>query len=467
MQIKKFEAKDMTAALNLIKKEFGPDAVILSAKDVQRSVGMMGMLKRPGVEVTAAIDMPFDAALDTVSPPTARRTDRNADPRPNRFRTVVDDPAFPYRQHASTEKTSNRSARQGLWDRLRDQDVEPVLLERIGAVCRPDDGDVPAFRKRLTTFMEQQGVVPLCRRGPVPEKRIIALVGPTGVGKTTTIAKLAAAQAHYHGRTVGLITLDQQRIGAVEHLSIYANIIGSPMATPTNIDEFKAALHQFASKDLVLIDTPGTGIGDPMRWRELKPMLETAEDAVRLLVISAVTRCREMVRTLDTFKEIGIDGLVFTKMDECCTYGGILNLLLKHPVPLAYFTTGQQVPEDIEPASAGKLLELVLDTAHQQAWPPVSESFHTPAVSASHQSGRPGRNASGDAPYCANRHSDIFHRADCASAKQIHARNRIEFERIESVLAKRFKPCKLCLPDVMASLDAVPETAAPPVRKAG
>ncbi len=441
MQIKQFEAKDMTEALRLIKKEFGPDAVILSARDMQTRGGVLGMLKRPGVEVTAAIDVPLESASRPPSPPSESPADQSPDSGEHRMGILSGGPLHGYLRHIEPENTGRTGSlppppdlnSQGLLD----QGVEPALIEEIRNRCGRNTRQLRDYRLNLERFLKSKQISEFSGRASAAGNRILTFLGPTGVGKTTTIAKLAAAQVHHNGGSIGLITLDNERIGAVEHLSIYARIIGCPLEAPTGRKEFHAAIRKFASKDLILIDTPGTGPTDSRRRQELKLQLETAETGDHLLVISATTRDREMEKTVQAFKGIGIDGLVFTKMDECCTLGGILNLLGRHPLPLAYFAAGQQVPEDIETASVRKLVNILMGTGNLKASRPGAERnavFH-------------GEGLPDHAPFQANRHSDIFHRAECKSAQQIHPKNRIWFDSVEKAVKRRFKPCKICLSD--------------------
>ena len=460
MQIKQFEAKDMTEALRMIKKEFGPEAVILSARDVQDRGGVLGMLKRPGVEVTAAVDVPLESASRPPAPESP--PDRSSDAGEHRMGTLSGAHLHGYLRHIQPENTGRTGYSQPAPDRdfqrLQEQDVEPALIEEIHNACRRNTRWGPSdFRLNLERFLEGKKISEFSGRMSAAGNRIFTFLGPTGVGKTTTIAKLAAAQVHHNGGSIGLITLDNERIGAVEHLSIYARIIGCPLAAPTGKKEFHTAIRKFASKDLILIDTPGTGPSDSIRWQELKTQLEAADSGDHLLVISATTRDREMEKTVQAFNGIGIDGLVFTKMDECCTTGGILNLLARHPLPLAYFAAGQEVPEDIETASVRKLVNILMGPADPKARRPGAERN-----AFLHWEGFPDR-----APFQANRHSDIFHRAECKSAQQIHTKNRIGFDSVEQAVERRFKPCKICLSDMTEMAEAFSLVDISAVRKTG
>jgi flagellar biosynthesis protein FlhF len=190
--------------------------------------------------------------------------------------------------------------------------------------------------------------------------RIIALVGPTGVGKTTTTAKLAAMYALNRGNKVALITMDIFRVGAVEQLKTYTKIMGIPLEVASTPKELERAVERHADCDLILIDTAGRSHKDVDKLEEMKGFLETTIQSDIYLCLSATTKDRELEEILNRFSIFPISKVVFTKLDECESVGCIVNLLLKANLQIAYFTTGQRVPEDIEVATSEKLAELIL-----------------------------------------------------------------------------------------------------------
>jgi flagellar biosynthesis protein FlhF len=191
-------------------------------------------------------------------------------------------------------------------------------------------------------------------------KRVVALVGPTGVGKTTTIAKLAANFRLREKRRVGLITVDTYRIAAVDQLRTYADIMDLPMeivATPREMQQALARMDEF---DLVLMDTGGRSPGDEVKLQELKSMLaEAAPDEVHL-VLSSVASARELARMAEKFAVVGPTALVLTKLDEAASLGHVLPLARSCRLPLSYLTHGQNVPDDIAPADADRLARIIL-----------------------------------------------------------------------------------------------------------
>lgn len=190
--------------------------------------------------------------------------------------------------------------------------------------------------------------------------RRVLFVGPTGVGKTTTIAKLAAIQSLWEGKRVVLITADTYRIAAVEQLRTYAKILGIPIEIIFSHDEVKAAMKKHAEADLFLLDTAGRSHQDGKRMDELKELYEAfSPDAVHLVLASNI-KYRDMLDVVDRMGIIPLSALLFTKLDETSTYGSILNLLRDFDLPVSFFTVGQNVPNDIEVARGDRLADFLL-----------------------------------------------------------------------------------------------------------
>lgn len=189
--------------------------------------------------------------------------------------------------------------------------------------------------------------------------RIIALVGPTGVGKTTTTAKLAAMYALNRGNKVALITMDIFRVGAVEQLKTYSRIMGIPLEVASTPKELEKAVEKHATCDLIFIDTAGRSHKDKEKLDEMKNFLEDKIPMEVYLCLSATTKDRELEEVLKRFRIFQISKVVFTKIDECESVGNMVNLLMKDNLQIAYFTTGQRVPEDIEIATPAKLADMI------------------------------------------------------------------------------------------------------------
>ncbi|GAB4302623.1 MAG: flagellar biosynthesis protein FlhF [Desulfuromonadia bacterium] len=190
--------------------------------------------------------------------------------------------------------------------------------------------------------------------------RVVALVGPTGVGKTTTTAKLAAMYAMNKGASVALITTDNFRVGAVEQLKTYARIMDLPLDVVATPEEMKAVLQKHAERDLIIIDTAGRSPKDEDRLNELAALIGVDPSIEVHLCLSATTKDRELEDIVKRFSVLPVSRLLFTKLDESESLGCIVNTHLSTGLPLSYFTNGQMVPEDISMASARKLANILM-----------------------------------------------------------------------------------------------------------
>ncbi len=235
-------------------------------------------------------------------------------------------------------------------------------VEQIRSKATPEElADPLMVKAHVARLVESE----LSVRGPIqlePGRRhIVALVGPTGVGKTTTIAKLAANFRLRDKRKVGLITVDTYRIAAVEQLRTYADIIDLPMQVVSSPREMREAASRMSGMDLILMDTAGRSPRDEVKIHELKAFLDEAQATDVHLVLSAVTGANTLVRTAERFKVVGAKGLILTKLDEATAIGNFLPLLRTGDFPLSYVTNGQNVPDDIEAADTHRLTRLMLN----------------------------------------------------------------------------------------------------------
>jgi len=254
--------------------------------------------------------------------------------------------------------------------RLIQQDVGREIADRIIADIRdeltPQElADTEIVRLSVLRHIESlitadNALTPPVRQ-PDGRPQTIALVGPTGVGKTTTVAKLAASYRLRHGRKVGLITADTYRIAAVDQLRTYSSIIGVPLRVAMNPEEMTAAIESMADLDVILIDTAGRSPSDDQRIDELAAMLDAARPHQTHLVLASVASEAALVRTLTRFAPMNPTRLIFTKLDESASFGVLINILRRTTAKLSFVTTGQEVPDDIEPGRPERLARLVLD----------------------------------------------------------------------------------------------------------
>jgi flagellar biosynthesis protein FlhF len=190
--------------------------------------------------------------------------------------------------------------------------------------------------------------------------RVAALVGPTGVGKTTTIAKLASYAKLQLGQKVALLTLDTFRLAAVDQLQQYAQILQVPLHVALTVEDLRNALRFYQDRSLVLIDTPGHSPKDAEVLGQLKGLLDELPDVETHLVLSATTKPRDLVDIVQRFETLKPGRIVFTKLDETSTYGPMLSTLVRIKRPLSYLGTGQEVPDDLELATSRRVADLIL-----------------------------------------------------------------------------------------------------------
>jgi flagellar biosynthesis protein FlhF len=242
-----------------------------------------------------------------------------------------------------------------------EEEVARQLIDAVRAGADPAELADPAMvRSRIMQRLETE----IAAAGPIRvtpgQRSVVALVGPSGVGKTTTVAKLAANFRLRERRRVGLITVDTYRIAAVEQLRTYADIIDLPMEVVSTPREMREATARFADLDLVLVDTAGRSPRDEVRIQELKSMLAEAKPNEVHLVLSSVAGARNLVTTAEKFAAVGVTSLTLTKLDETTGLGHLLTLLRKVRLPVSYLTNGQNVPDDICVATGHELARMLL-----------------------------------------------------------------------------------------------------------
>ena len=388
MQIKKFEAVDMQEALRLIRNDIGPDAVILSTKKVKRGDGVFGMFSRQMVEVVAARDYPDKGqskGQGTVpySPADAFPQNKSLMEDIQKIKTDISVTPVELRDMKAeigvlkgyVQELLRCGEDEGLkglsnslvlfYRRLVSEGMDTALSGRIVRIL---DSKLSEEQKDNSEQINRYGLELLQKQvrttGPVynPQKgqKIAVFVGPTGVGKTTTIAKIAAKYTLVDKKKVSLITFDTFRIGAIEQLKIYARIIGLPVDVVLSPAELHETIRKRSGADLILVDTAGRSHKDKVYIQEIKELLNHTHTLDCHLVLSSTSSDAVLSDVINRFREIPVSGLLFTKLDEADRYGAIFNMMIRAQRPLSYFTTGQRVPEDIELATPERLCRLIL-----------------------------------------------------------------------------------------------------------
>lgn len=395
MEIKTFRAKTMQQALNLVRSELGAEATVLHTRELNTS--LLGRLMR-GRQYEIA------ASLDVATPAQAEHTAQSAAPSiaaptlqapPTQAPPTIEQPyeidyRSRYRDHFHQQAEQGLDELHQLAEQLREKshhtpsrqlpyavfqiytdmiesDIEELiaqqLVERLQSSTTVDIGNPDAVLTELTQMLSAELTV----SGPIEAKagqgKVVALVGPTGVGKTTTIAKLAANYRLRENKRVGLITVDTYRIAAVEQLRTYADIIDLPMEIVSTPREMREAIARMSDLDLILMDTAGRSPRDEVKIQELKSMLAEAEPDEVHLVLSAVGGARSLKSTAERFATVGTTSLLITKLDEATELGNLVSVTRSCRLPISYLTDGQNVPDDIQVAESQKLAKMILKTS--------------------------------------------------------------------------------------------------------
>lgn len=386
MEVKTYRAKSLQDALHLVRADLGPHAAVLQTRQLQPGLWgrLIGVGDRVEVSASASVHVPSRFATHANASPTAPTPAPAASAPPRippaheldyraKFRDELKDQMDNLqslvedlcRQRADIPSHELPESLFLLFTDLIDaelsEELARELIDRLRQGAAPHDlEDSVLLRARIARMIEDEIHV----TGPIAltpgRRRLVALVGPTGVGKTTTIAKLAGNYHLRDRRRVGLITVDTYRIAAVEQLRTYADIIDLPMEVVSTPREMRRAVDRLADLDLILMDTAGRSPRDEVRIRELQYMLAEAEADEVQLVLSSVSSLGNMKKTVAQFAGVGVTSLLLTKVDEATGLGNLVPLLRDCQLPLSYVTNGQNVPDDIEPADRRRITRMVL-----------------------------------------------------------------------------------------------------------
>ncbi len=376
----------MVEALNKVKAELGHDAVIMHTRNYTRR-RWLGLRSQEVVEVTAGNGVkayrPRGAGPAPVSRPVARPpVDAAA-----AARTLLQTPAASgaFMMGIQSEVATLKSAVMDLVRETRaaktptvpeelfehylqlirnqvEQELAGDLVRDLRLTLRPEHLKNEDFvRERLAERIEKL----LPTTGPIVRTKtvgphVVALIGPTGVGKTTTIAKLAATLKLREGRRVGLITIDTYRIAAVDQLKKYADILGSPLRVVSSPEDLAAAIQSMNDCEFVLIDTAGRSPSDTLKLNELRGFLAAAKTDEVHLVLSSTASQECMERAIERFSQVRVDKIIFTKLDEAVHIGVVFNVIRKVNKALSYITTGQDVPDHIEVGRGRRIAQLII-----------------------------------------------------------------------------------------------------------
>jgi flagellar biosynthesis protein FlhF len=439
MKVKKFVAGDMRAALREVREELGANAVILSNRTVNDQVEILATIDYEEEQV----DHAFSGSQNTTAPVQA--FDENQDQPISAAAYYEQAAAERFKQdqlniikQASSVDENNLGSEPPTKNNLRDDNQAASLFQKMsqdnsgmnemkselkslravienqqvlsewGAIAQQHPLRIPLY-KRFTEMGLSQDVckylvkglddltdieqamqaalkqlvhqLPIADDDIINQGGVIAMVGPTGVGKTTTIAKLAARFAMRHGqRHVALISTDNYRIGAHEQLMTYGRLLGVPVHTANNQQELDQLLRKLYDKKLVLIDTAGMSQRDVRLSEQFAHLGNNSSIIKSYLVLSANAQLATLDEAIKSFKKANLAGCILTKLDEAVSLGGLLSAMIKHHLPAAYVSHGQRVPEDLQPARAR---DLIADTLSRMKYhkEPSDEDFMAVAFS--------------------------------------------------------------------------------------
>jgi flagellar biosynthesis protein FlhF len=428
MQIRRYTGPDLASVLERIRRELGPHVAIVNSRRVHQG-GFFGILGRPAVEVTVAVDYDFamppagvDAeegpwppnVLRAPAGPASRRPAAggapprrgepgDATPQPPRgpvlprgahddagaarrprvaaFRPAVEDPLLAARRELNAMRVSPRGVPPGgepsVGAAPLSDDLERVYRVLVRNAVEPDIARkvVSVFDEQLNLLGEdwpraqprfERYVGGLIRTTPGIRLRegkrphVAMFIGPTGVGKTTTIAKIASQFSLIEHRKVAIVTADTYRMAATDQMRRYGDILGIPVHVVETPEDMEQALLRLGSHDLVLVDTAGRSPQHREHMRAMKELVEATRPDEVHLVISLTTKYMDVLQIVARFGIVPVNRVVLTKVDETRAYGLVLNLSMRFTMDVSYLTTGQQVPDDLEPADPARLARLVL-----------------------------------------------------------------------------------------------------------
>ena len=400
MRIKKYFVKRIDDALSIIKKDLGKDAYIVSTKKVKRR-GNLNIGEYEEFEVTAAVDSP-SSDKETISnqllykkygikrdnyndnPAEIKRDSINMNEYFNGYKDIKEE-LIPLKKeieelknvirYVNNDDSFNLMEFKGIYRQLYYDLVESDVDERIAkklinslrlsGIDTNSNNDI--LRKKLFNLL----VSMISNPSPInskSNKKVILLIGPTGTGKTTTIAKLASYYKLMEMKDIAILTIDNFRIGSESQISTYARIIDVPFYSIYTKSDMRIRINNLMDKDMIFIDTIGRSANDINGLNSMREMLSVIPDDIKdvFLVLSSTTKKRDLYKIFKNYSIFKPNKFIFTKVDETYSLGNAFSLKVKADLPVAYFTTGQRVPEDIEIAYPRRFARMVLELNNRE-----------------------------------------------------------------------------------------------------
>lgn len=406
MKIRKYQGANEKEAMLKIKEELGREALIVSVKNIKPK-GLYRLFKKPYVEVTAALDdrsivnetsRKEEFKKEELIKETAKRDLKNDEEYLDRFQQLIQnisktihakeqeensnllDEAGVLPNSTKTMDTKDKEVKEQtiagemetpilkvIYEQLLDNEVSEIiineLLEGLGLYIQNQEHQDVELNE-VVSIVYNRMVKLLSDAQPIdisgaPGKPVF-FVGPTGVGKTTTIAKIASYYTLTLGKKIALVTADTYRIAAVEQLRTYANILGIPIKVVYSADELEEAVRFFADKDLILIDTAGRSHKNEVQQQELDALLKRVDYKEVYLVLSMGTKYKDLVQITKAYENFVDYKIVFTKLDETECFGNLLNIKIETQAKLSYVTFGQNVPDDMSEVNPHDIAKKIL-----------------------------------------------------------------------------------------------------------
>lgn len=381
MKVKRYIANDAQEAMLKVKAELGANAVILHSRKIKRP-GLLSFLKKPLIEMVAAVEENEKEKRYNIKNEKSEKNEKKHVNKPEESYKIdelkqqvgnIESLLNSFIDKMDESKELEEPKRSALFDRyynhLVESNIEKSIVEKIMNIARKQVSfsgeNEEVIAKAIKIIIREYLATPNIINEDSKEQKRIVLVGPTGVGKTTTLAKLAAKFAIGKNKSVGLITADTYRIAAVEQLRTYSEILDVPIKVIYESEEIQEAIEAFKDKDIILIDTAGRNHRSIEQLEEVKELISYINNPDIFLVISATTGYKDIISIIKSYDFIKDYHLLFTKLDEASGLGNILNAKILTNKKLSYVTTGQSVPDDIENANSEKIANIIVGESHE------------------------------------------------------------------------------------------------------
>lgn len=354
MRIKKYVGYTTHEAMNKLKKELGSEAVILSTRTIKQK-GLLGFFKKPMVEITAAYENSrsnkgdlYDERLNRISYEL------------NVLKDMVQKISSEVKDNGSKLPEQLEKYKHKLIENGVDYSIANSIFKRLNEQVNFEDKDNIKIKTILReTLLEYVGLAEPLNTDDLNQK-LVFFIGPTGVGKTTTLAKIAGKLVMEGKYNIGLITSDTYRIAAIEQLRVYSDILQLPLKIIYNEEDMYKALVNLNDKDIILVDTAGRNHKEIQEGDEIFKAMNSIKNKEVFLVLSCTTEYKILQSIIKQYNFIPDYKIIFTKVDECENLGNILNVKMLTNKPLSYITTGQNVPDDIELINREKIVNSLL-----------------------------------------------------------------------------------------------------------